>query len=300
MNLHLKNMNLLVIKIPCIVMSILMTCALILIIKSQYSEMITNFKNQCKQYNSAMNLQLSKTHSNSSTITHNAELIDNLTIENHTEIRNILKRFSYLHHSDISGAYIISKNNIIYSTHGNAEPVFKDYTDAINYTSDTLVYAPQTQNRNSSLLYIYPLYDSSKSHSGILVIEFLPDKFLENIVYEPENPTILILHSNEFSEQFSNDISYKFLYTISETIPLQNSDICLTLKISIIPIIKTTVYMLLIFVLIFIIFYAILRFLAHCLQQSISQPLEQMHSAVRSYTSSVTENTVIGSEENDF
>lgn len=301
MQVYLKNINLLIVKIPCIIMGILMLCALTLITNSQYTELISSFNKQCKQYDASTNLLLSKYHSKTSLITKNIELLENLEIENYPKISDLLNTLSSSSYREIEIAYIVNAKNeylgrISTSLYNNTSITYDDIAD---YGQVTLLYQKPIENLDGYFSLVYPLYDSQHNLTGGLVILFSDSRIIENIPYDASSPYQISIQCGKNLHYYRENNQPSVLYAQENKITVPGNLVTITLRVSILPVIKTVIYMLLLFLLIFAIFYMILKFFAYCVNQSISRPLEKMQDTIRSYTSSVTQNKQPGSEMNE-
>lgn len=301
MQVYLKNINLLIVKIPCIIMGILMLCALALITNSQYTELISSFNKQCKQYDTSINLLLSKYHSKASLVTKNIDIIENLEIQNYPKIDDVLRTLSTSSYKDIEIAYIVNEKNEYFgrvsTTLYNNAPI--TYDNVADYGQVNLLYQKPFENSDGFFSLVYPLYDSTSKLAGGLVILFSDSRIIENIPSDAHSPHQIAIQSGKNSHYYYENNQPSFLYVQENKITVPGSLVTIALRVSILPVIKTVISMLLLFLLILAIFYMILNFFAYCVKQSISMPLEKMRDTIKSYTSSVTQNKESGSETNE-
>jgi len=299
MQAYRKNINLLIVKIPCIIMGFLMLCALILVVNSQNTELTSNFNSQCKQYNLSTNLLLSKFHSKAGLVTNNPQITDNLEIQNFPVIHDALSLLRSSSYDEVQYAYIVNKKDEkLWRSHNISEQVHVTFEDISKYNEITLLYSASRESDNGVFSLIYPIYNSSGSLSGGLILCFDTSLLLKCIPYSPENPLEITIQSPDHSYK-NIDSSFPFLYILKNRITVPGENVTITLKSSILPIIKTALSLLLLLLFILAVFYWVLSFFAHCVNESINQPIKQMQETIQNYTTSVTKPVEPGSEEND-
>ena len=299
MQAYKKNINLLIVKIPCIIICVLMFSALILIANSQVTELTSNFNSQCKQYNTSINLLLSKFHSKAVLVTKNPLIADNLEIENYPAIHETLSLLNFSGYNEVKYSYIInSKNEKLWRSYNISEQVHISFEDISEYNKISLLYSKSDDSSTGVFSLVYPIYASNGSLSGGLILCFDISLLLKSLPYTPDNPLLITIQSPDYS--YKNMNSYlPFLYTKENQITVPGNNVTITLKTSILPVIKTSVFLLILFLFILAAFYWVLRFFAHCINESINQPIKEMQETIQNYTTSVTKPVNSGSEENE-
>jgi len=300
MQTYFKNIRFLLVRIPCLIMSVLMLCALVLVANSQHNELISGFRNQCKQYETSLNLLLSKQHSKASFITQNNWIAENLEIQNYIEIGKRLNSIHSTSYHEISALYIVNQKNEYFSrpTALDSKNLFT-FEDVARDYNMKLFYSEHDETPSGKISIIYPIYQNNGQLCAGLVLEMPVSKILEELPNDAENPPCITIESPDFSYQTKKKYP-SILYTGKNRITLPDSHVTFTLSISIFPVVKTVFSMLCLFLAILLVFFAILRFLAHCVIQSINQPLSEIEKTLNTYSDSITpQNQEAGSDSYD-
>ena len=299
MQSYKKNINLLIVKIPCIIMSVLMLCALILVVNSQITELTSNFNSQCKQYDTSINLLLSKFHNKAVLVTKNPLIADNLEIDNFPVIHDTLSLLNSSSYNEVKYAYIVnSKNEKLWRSYNISEQVPVTFENVSEYNEITLLYSEATDTNDGVFSLIYPIYNSNGSLSGGLVLCFETNLLLKSIPYNPDNPLVITVQSPDYMYKNINDY-LPILYSVKNQITVPGTNVTITLRTDITPVIKTSVFLLILFLFIIAVFYWGLSFFAHCVNESINQPIKEMQETIQNYTNSVTKPVKPGSEKNE-
>ncbi len=290
MQTYQKNINLLIVKIPCAVAIVLMLCALALVANSHYTELTSNFNSQCKQYDTSVNLFLSTLHSKAAPVTQNTQITDNLKTENYSLIQEALVTIRTSSYGQISHVYIVNKNNEVFRlpSYIDASQLIS-YEDIAKYGEITLLYSKNATFSDELFSLIYPLHDSGGRLSGGLVLTFNTELLLKSIPYNTENPPMIIIEGPVPSYNSIKNRLLHFLYIDENRISVPGNGVDIVLKTSIMPIVKTVVFLFLLFILALTIFILLLKYLAYCVNQSINQPIDEMQETIQSYTSSATQ-----------
>jgi len=230
MQAYKKNINLLIVKIPCIIICILMLSALILIANSQVTELTSNFNSQCKQYNTSINLLLSKFNSKAVLVTKNPLIADNLEIENYPSIHKTLSLLNSSSYNEVKYTYIVnSKNEKLWRSYNIGEQIHLTYEDISEHNDITLLYSKSDDSVAGVFSLVYPIYASSGSLSGGLILCFDTSLLLKSIPYSSENPMLIRIQSPDYSYK-NTDKYLPFLYTIEHQIKVPGDNVTITLK----------------------------------------------------------------------
>ncbi len=287
----MKNLNHVIVKMPCIVLCCAMMSLLFCVGRVQLQKIRDLSGLQGRQYENSLKLYMSRIYDSANSLDEDGTLPEILDPMNYTEIEKKIDTFHVVSENIIEDTAIIGNDGMIYVGSGRSR-IREDgnYLVFLDYNREQVVCTEVSGNGEDEygIFYIKPVFQNGQKKC-VIIHQLKNSTFFNNIKENTTYPILGEIRTDGQSWDFIRQ-NMRIFYRIQYPVQLENCNFTIVIRNSVERVLRVTLWLGLLFAVILAAVWLAARFAADCTEKSVSVPLQKINQELNQYADDAEKN----------